>query len=167
MEENCFAASMEPLRPVANMLRSLSMLPPISDLAETLACATVSVKEKPPMRGFFRWAFLNPSPIVLVTPVVKEGASSPGSPTTIKGSDFKVNGLTQSQKWLVGFDLSREVVEWEQGDKVWDGDDGDFLYLLGVLPSDLALDWELDSVKDMDSSLIILEAIEEEYHRGG
>jgi hypothetical protein len=118
MEENCFAASMEPLRPVANMLRSLSMLPPISDLAETLACATVSVKEKPPMRGFFRWAFLNPSPIVLVTPVVKEGASSPGSPTTIKGSDFKVNGLTQSQKWLVGFDLSREVVEWEQGDKV-------------------------------------------------
>jgi hypothetical protein len=31
---------------------------------------------------------------------------------------------------------------------------------LGVLPPDLALDWELESDKDMDPSLAILEAIE-------
>jgi hypothetical protein len=37
---------------------------------------------------------------------------------------------------------------------------------LGVLPPDLALDWELDSVEDMDPSLAILEAIEEDNHRG-
>jgi len=37
---------------------------------------------------------------------------------------------------------------------------------LGVLPPDLALDWELESDEDMDPSLTILEAIEEEYHRG-
>jgi hypothetical protein len=56
------------------------------------------------------------------------------------------------------------VVAWEQGDEVWDGEDGDSLYPLGVLPPDLALDWELDSVKDLDPSLAILEAIEEDYY---
>jgi hypothetical protein len=36
---------------------------------------------------------------------------------------------------------------------------------LGVLPPELALDWELDSDEDMDLSLAILEAIEEDFHR--
>jgi hypothetical protein len=40
------------------------------------------------------------------------------------------------------------------------------LYPLGVLPPDLALDWELDSDEDIDPSLTILEAIEEDFHRG-
>jgi hypothetical protein len=39
-------------------------------------------------------------------------------------------------------------------------------YPLGVLPPELALDWELDSDEDMDPSLAILEAIEEDFHRG-
>jgi hypothetical protein len=95
------------------------------------------------------------------TLVVKEGVLTPGSPTAIKGEDFKVNGLTQSQKWLVGFGLSGEMVAWEQGDELWDGEDGDSPYPLGVLRPDLAMDWELDSNdEDMDSSLVILEAIE-------
>jgi hypothetical protein len=34
---------------------------------------------------------------------------------------------------------------------------------LGVLPPDLALDWELDGDGDMDPSLAILEAIEEDF----
>jgi len=37
-------------------------------------------------------------------------------------------------------------------------------YPLGVLPPDLALDWELDSNEDMDPSLAISEAIEEDFH---
>jgi hypothetical protein len=37
---------------------------------------------------------------------------------------------------------------------------------LSVLPHDVALGWELDSVEDMDSSLAILEGIEKDYHRG-
>jgi hypothetical protein len=37
---------------------------------------------------------------------------------------------------------------------------------LGVLPPGLALDWELDNDEDMDPSLVILEAIEEDFHRG-
>jgi hypothetical protein len=37
---------------------------------------------------------------------------------------------------------------------------------LGVLPPDLALDWELDSDEDMAPSLAILEAIEEDFHQG-
>jgi hypothetical protein len=31
------------------------------------------------------------------SPIVKEGASTPVSPTNVKGEDFKVNGLAQSQ----------------------------------------------------------------------
>jgi len=66
-------------------------------------------------------------------------ASTPGSPTAIKGEDFKVNGLTQSQKWPVGFGPFGEVVAWEQDDEVWDGEDGDSSNPLGVLPPELGL----------------------------
>jgi hypothetical protein len=69
-------------------------------------------------------------------------------------------------KWLVGFGPSGEVVAWEQGDKVWDGEDGDSPYPLGVLPHEYALDWELDSDEDMAPSLAMLEAIEEDFHQG-
>jgi len=106
------------------------------------------------------------SVVSISTPVVKEGASTPVSPTAIKEEDFRVNGLTQSQKWPVGFGPSGEVVPWKQGDEVWDGEDGDSPYPLGVLPPELALDWELDSYEDMDPSLAIWKAIEEEFHQG-
>jgi hypothetical protein len=36
------------------------------------------------MRGFLRKGFLNPSPMVQVTLIVKEGASSSGSHTAIR-----------------------------------------------------------------------------------
>jgi hypothetical protein len=74
------------------------------------------------------------------TPVVKGGASTSGSPTAIKREDFRVNGLTESQKWSVGFGASRKVVAWEQGNEVWGGEDGNSPYPLSVLPLDLALD---------------------------
>jgi hypothetical protein len=82
------------------------------------------------VRGFLFRGFLNPSPVMQVnlshkvlvvsasTLVVKEGgvvgASLPldgcVNPTAVKGEDFKVNGLTQSHKWPVGFGSPREVV---------------------------------------------------------
>jgi hypothetical protein len=37
--------------------------------------------------------------------------------------------LIQSQKWLVGFGPSGEIVVWDQGDEVWVGEDGDSPYL--------------------------------------
>lgn len=70
---------MEALRPVAQVPGSLSLLPLISDTTETVVVALpVPVKDRgkssSPKRGFFRQGFLNPSSIVQVTPVVKEGA---------------------------------------------------------------------------------------------
>jgi hypothetical protein len=128
----------EALRPVAQLPGFLSLLPPISDLAEKVAVVlpvqdsagmAVSVKamgkSPSPMRCFLRRGFLNLSPVVQVnlspkvlvvsalTRVVKEGVLTPGSPTTIKGEDFGVNDLTQSQKWPIDFGLSGEVVAWE------------------------------------------------------
>jgi hypothetical protein len=63
-----------------------------------------------------------------------------------------VNGLSQSQKWPIGFGPSGEVVVWEQGEEIWDGEDGDYPYPLGILPPNLALDWEMDCVEDEDPS---------------
>jgi len=60
--------------------------------------------------------------------------------TIEKGDDFRVNGFSESQKWLVGFGPSREVVVWVQGDEIWDGEVGDSSYPLGVLSPNLALD---------------------------
>jgi len=87
------------------------------------------------------------------------------TPTVGKGDDSRVNGLSQSQKCLVGFGLSREVVVWEQGDEIWDGEDGDSPYPLGLLPPNMSLDWKLDRVEDEDSSLAILDAFEEDFLR--
>jgi hypothetical protein len=76
-----------------------------------------------------------------------------------------VNGLSQTQKWPIGFDPPRKVVVWEQGDKILDGEAGDSHYSLGVLPPIMALDWEVDSVEDEDPSLAILDAFEEDFLR--
>jgi len=127
LEENSFADSMEALRPVAQEPGFLSLLPPIRDPAEIVVVAlpvqdsagvAVFVKDMgkspSPMRGFLWRGFLNPILVMLVvsasTPFVMEGALTPGFPTTIKEKDFRVNGLTQSQKWPVGFGSFGEVV---------------------------------------------------------
>jgi len=117
MDENLFADSMEALRP-AQGPGFLSLLP--SDLAEKVAVVLLvqdKGKSPSPVRGFLWWGFLNLS-LVVTHKVLVVSASTPGSPTAIKGEDFRVNGSTQSQKWSVGFGPSREVVAWEQGDKV-------------------------------------------------
>lgn len=71
-----------------------------------------------------------------------------------------MNDLSQSQKWPVGFYPSGKVVLWEHGDEIWDGDVRDFPYPLYVLPANMALDWEVDSVEDENPSLTILDAFE-------
>jgi len=143
------------------------------------------VKPSSSMKGFLRQGFLNPSLAVKastshtsllemgvssLTPEVKEvgvgGIPSPlgGCVTPIVGKvdDSRVNGLSQSQKWPVSFGPFGEVIVWEQGDEIWDGEDGDSPYPLGVLPPNLALDWELDCVEDEDASLAIMDAFEED-----
>jgi hypothetical protein len=93
--------------------------------------------------------------------LIFEGAPTPVSPHALR--ERILGWMTQSRKWLVSFGSSGEVIAWEQGDEVWDGEDVNTPYPLGVLPPDLALDWELDGDGDMDPSLAILEAIEEDF----
>jgi hypothetical protein len=167
------ADALEALRPGAIVSGSISQVPLARELVETVALAlpvqdsavlAVSVKDKgsspAQMRGFLRQGFLNPSPASI--PIVKEGAAASSSSIAIKGED----SLTQSQKWPVGFGPSREVVAQEQGDELWDGEDDDFPLPLGVFPPDWAVDWELESDEGLDPSLAILDAIEENFHRG-
>jgi hypothetical protein len=52
------------------------------------------------------------------------------------------------QEWPVGFDLSGEVVVWEQDDEFWDG---------------MPLDWAMDGVHG-EESLAFLDVMEEEFH---
>jgi hypothetical protein len=161
-----FADALEALRPGAIVPGSISWVPHTRELvALTLpvqdsVVLAVSVKDKGSspalMRGFLRRGFLNPSP-----GSVKEGAAASSSSIAIKGEV----SLTQSQKWPVGIGPSKVVVR-EQGDELWDGEDGDFPLPLGVFPPDWALDWELESDEGLDPSLAILDAIEENFHRG-
>jgi hypothetical protein len=46
------------------------------------------------------------------------------TPTVNKVEDLRVNSLIQSQKWPVGFGSSGNVVVRDQGDEVWDREDG-------------------------------------------
>jgi hypothetical protein len=126
LDENLFADSMEALRPVQGQ-GFLSMLPSVPAKKDAVVLPLQDKGKSPsPVRGFLRWGFLNLSPVVThkvpvvsaSTSVVKEGASTPSSPTTIKGEDFKMNGLSQSQKWPISFGPSGEAVSWEQGDEV-------------------------------------------------
>jgi hypothetical protein len=89
------------------------------------------------------------------TLVVKENGVE-GAPSLL-GEVF--NGLLQSQKWLVGFSLSGEIIVWDLGNEVWDGEDGDSPVPLSVFPLGMPLDWALDGVVDEDTSLAILDAI--------
>jgi hypothetical protein len=119
--------------------------PHTSLLESAVSSSTLNVKEDGVVR--------NPSPL-----------GGCFTPTVEKGDDFRVNGLSQSHKWPIGFGPSREVV-WEQGDEIWDGEDRDSPYPLDILPPNMALDWELDSVEDKDPSLPILDAFEEDFLR--
>jgi hypothetical protein len=94
--------------------------------------------------------------------VKEDGAIAPLSccvtPIFEKDNEFRVNGLSQSQKWPIGYDPSGEVVVWKQGDEIWDREAGDSPYPLGVLPPSMALNWEVNSVEDEDLSFAILDA---------
>lgn len=116
MDKNFFSDSMEALRPVAQVPGFLSLLPPINDPAEKVvvvlpvqdsAGMAVFVKDmgksSSPVRGFSIRAPVvqvnlshKVSVVSMSTPVVKEGASTSSSPTSIKVEDLRVNGLTQS-----------------------------------------------------------------------
>jgi hypothetical protein len=83
------------------------------------------------------------------------------SPIAEKEANFESDGLTQSQKWPVGFGPSGEIVVWDQGVEDWVGEGGD-----SPCHPDLSLDWMSDGVGDEDPSFVILDAIEEDFHRG-
>jgi hypothetical protein len=160
---------------------------PVLDSVVVAVYLKVVDKQSTLVRGFLRRWFLNPSLLVQVKPLLSPEVSVPSSSTPTvkedglegapsllggcvtstaeKGEDFRMNGLIQSQKWPVGFGPVREIVVWDQGDKVWGGEDGDSPYPLGVFHSDMPLDWALDGNEDEDPSLAILDAIEEDFHR--
>jgi hypothetical protein len=52
-----------------------------------------------------------------------------------------------------------------KGDEVWVGEEGDSPYPLGVCLPNMPLDWVSDGVEDEDSSFVILDAIEEDFHQ--
>lgn len=60
--------------------------------------------------SFLRRGFLIPS-----APSLLSGCASP---IAENGVNFRLDGLTQSQKWPVGFGLFGEIVVWDQGDEV-------------------------------------------------
>jgi hypothetical protein len=102
----------------------------------------------------------------------------------VKGEDSSLNGLTQSQNWLVGFSPSREIIVRDQGGELWDGVDGDSPKPLNVYhptgfslsesivewdngPDDFfpnPLDW-IYSDEDEDLIFALLNAVEVDLHR--
>jgi hypothetical protein len=86
------------------------------------------VVNKSPPSSFLRRAFLIPS-----APSPLSGCASP---IAENDANFRSVGLTQSQKWPVGFGPSGEIVVWDQGDEVWVGEEGDFPYpWVSILPT--------------------------------
>jgi hypothetical protein len=120
---------------------------PVMDSARVADSVKDFVKPSTSMKGLLRREFLNPSPavkaltphtsllesVVLSSTLEVKGIGVVGipsplggcvTPTIWKSDDFRVNGLSQSQKWPVGLD----------------GEDGDSPYPLNVLPPNMALD---------------------------
>jgi hypothetical protein len=159
--------------PLESKLVQSSRVPPLVDVA---AFVKDVIKRTPPARGFLQRGFLNLRParqvsskVLVVSPltlVVKEDVvvGTPShlcrcvSPSIDKGEDLRVSCLVESQRWLVGFSPFGEVVMWDQGDEVWDGEDGVSPFPLGVYPPD---------EEDEAPLLAILDArvSEEEFHR--
>jgi hypothetical protein len=141
------------------------------------------VKQSVPVRGILRKGFLNPSLSVqpLLSPEVSAASSSSlvakevrveGIPTLLsgcstpndeKGEDSKINGLIKSQKWPVGVGLDGEILVWDHSDEIWNGEDGESPFPLGILHPNMPLDSAMDGVHGKDPSLAILDAIEEEF----
>jgi hypothetical protein len=61
-------------------------------------------------KGFFRRGFLNPSPTMKVSTPHSSLLESVVLSLTLDVKKDGVNGLSQSQKWPVGFDSFGEVV---------------------------------------------------------
>jgi hypothetical protein len=49
---------------------------------------------------------------------------------------------------------------WDQGNEIWNGEDGESPYPLSILHPDLPLDWAMDSDEGEDLFLAIMDAIE-------
>jgi hypothetical protein len=79
------------------------------------------------------------------------------------GEDSRLNGLTQSQKWPVGFGSSEEIVVWDQGCEIWDEE---YPFSLNAYPPNMFLGWLSDSEEDEDTSLVLVDAFED-YHPVG
>lgn len=111
-------------------------------LADSLAASRTPVCSKtkeaitaPPMKssagmagnekkGFLWKGFLNTRRAVIAPTTPLSLPIELASSSTQEVKDDGVvwdNGFSQSNKWHVGFDLSREVIVWEQDDEFWDG----------------------------------------------
>jgi hypothetical protein len=117
---------------------------PVLDPVGMAASVKIDVKHSTMRRSFLRRGFPKLSPAVHVSPHLLPKVSI-ASPSTLVVKEDEVegvpsllgevfNGSLQSQKWLVGFGLSGEIVVWDQGNEVWDGEDGDSPVALGVFP---------------------------------
>jgi hypothetical protein len=154
LDDDLLVESLAAMRsPVSFTAEEAAAMPPVKVSAGTTDCVK---------KGFLQRGFLNPS-LTLKVSTHSSLIESVGLSSTRESKDNGGNGLSQSQKWLVGFDPSGEVVVWEQDDEIWDGELGGYTYPLGVLPPSMALDWEVDSVEGEDPSLVTLDALEEEF----
>lgn len=189
LDDNLFAESVAAMRlPVIVSTEEAVSVLLVLDSAGVADSVKYIVKPFISKKGFFRRGFLNPNPAMKVSTPHSSLLESIMSSTTLdvkedgvigfpsllsgcvtpfigNGDDFRVYGSSQSQKWPVSFDLSEEVVVWEQGDKNWDGEVGDSPYPLGFFSPNMALDWKVDSLEDEDLSLAILDAFEEDFLR--
>jgi len=52
---------------------------------------------------------------------------------------------------------------WDHSDEIWNGEDGESPFPLGILHPNMPLDSAMDGVHGKDPSLAILDAIEEEF----
>jgi hypothetical protein len=101
---------------------------PVLDSDGVATSMKADVKHSTPVRGFLRLGFLKPSPALQVFPHLSHKVSVASPSTLVLKEDWVegapsllggvFNGLIQSQKWLVGFGPSGEIVLWDQGDEV-------------------------------------------------
>jgi hypothetical protein len=125
---------------------SMAAARPVLDSVVMVVSKKVVVKQSNLVRGFLRQGFLNSCLSVQVKPLLspKESVESSstldvkedgveGAPSLLghcvtpiaeKGEDFRMNSLIRSQKWPVSFGPNGEIVVWNQGNEVWDEEDG-------------------------------------------
>jgi hypothetical protein len=125
----------------------VAMAQPLPDSSGVAASLNV-VKQSDLARGILRRGFLNPSMSVqpLLLPKVSNASSS-----SLVAKEVGVEGIP--------------IVVCDHGDEIWNGEDGESPFPLGILHLDMPLDWAMDGVHGEVPSLAILDAIEEEFHR--